>query len=43
GLHKMRYLVEEHGAHAVVLMRALKHALDPHNIFNPGKVVSFVA
>ncbi|MGF6528406.1 D-lactate dehydrogenase (cytochrome) [Variovorax sp. PvP013] len=43
GLHKMRYLVEEHGAHAVALMRAVKHAFDPHNILNPGKVVSFTA
>jgi D-lactate dehydrogenase (cytochrome) len=43
GLHKMRYLVEEHGIHAVALMRSIKHALDPHNILNPGKVVSFVA
>jgi D-lactate dehydrogenase (cytochrome) len=42
GLHKMRYLVEEHGAHTVALMRSIKQALDPHNIFNPGKVVSFV-
>jgi D-lactate dehydrogenase (cytochrome) len=43
GLHKMRYLVEEHGVHAVALMRAVKQALDPHNILNPGKVVSFTA
>ena len=41
GLHKMRYLVEEHGQHAVALMRSIKHALDPDNIFNPGKVVDF--
>ncbi len=39
GLHKMRYLEEEHGEHGVALMRAVKQALDPHNIFNPGKVV----
>jgi D-lactate dehydrogenase (cytochrome) len=42
GLHKMQYLTLEHGAHAVALMRSIKQALDPHNIFNPGKVVSFV-
>ena len=41
GLHKMKYLVEEHGPHAVAVMRALKQALDPHNILNPGKVVAF--
>ncbi|MEJ8848428.1 FAD-linked oxidase C-terminal domain-containing protein [Variovorax rhizosphaerae] len=41
GLHKMQYLVEEHGPHAVALMRSIKLAFDPHNIFNPGKVVSF--
>jgi D-lactate dehydrogenase (cytochrome) len=41
GLHKMQYLVEEHGPHAVALMRSIKRAMDPHNIFNPGKVVSF--
>ena len=40
GLHKMKYLVEEHGAHGVALMRAVKKALDPHDIFNPGKVVA---
>ena len=39
GLHKMRYLVDEHGPHAVAVMRALKQALDPHDILNPGKVV----
>ena len=40
GLHKMKYLVEEHGAHGVALMRAVKKALDPHDIFNPGKVLA---
>jgi len=39
GLHKMKYLAEEHGEHTVALMRAVKQALDPHDIFNPGKVV----
>jgi D-lactate dehydrogenase (cytochrome) len=41
GLHKMQYLVEEHGPHTVALMRAIKRSFDPHNIFNPGKVVHF--
>jgi D-lactate dehydrogenase (cytochrome) len=35
----MKYLVEEHGEHTVALMRAIKQALDPHDIFNPGKIV----
>ncbi|MDZ7864126.1 FAD-binding oxidoreductase [Acidovorax sp.] len=39
GLHKQHYLALEHGAPGVALMRAVKQALDPHNIFNPGKVV----
>jgi hypothetical protein len=41
GLHKMQYLTDEHGPHTVALMRAVKQAFDPRNIFNPGKVVSF--
>ncbi len=40
GLHKMGYLVEEAGEPAVAMMRAIKAALDPHNIMNPGKVFS---
>ncbi|SFM58206.1 D-lactate dehydrogenase (cytochrome) [Variovorax sp. OV329] len=40
GLHKMRYLEDEHGTPGVALMRAIKKALDPHDIFNPGKVVT---
>jgi D-lactate dehydrogenase (cytochrome) len=38
GLHKMGYLVDEAGAGAVAMMRGIKHALDPLNIMNPGKV-----
>src|SRR5450830_1366917 len=41
GLHKMDFLVQEHGDGAIVVMRAIKHALDPHNIMNPGKIVSW--
>lgn len=40
GLHKKHYLAAEHGIEGVALMRAIKQALDPHNIFNPGKVVA---
>ncbi len=38
GLHKMDFLVNETGAGAVAMMRAIKQALDPHNILNPGKI-----
>ena len=38
GLHKMGFLVDEAGAGAVAMMRAIKLALDPKNIMNPGKI-----
>ena len=38
GLHKMGFLVTEAGAGAVEMMRTIKHALDPKNIMNPGKI-----
>ncbi len=41
GLHKMGYLVDEAGAGAVSMMRQVKHALDPNNIMNPGKVFAW--
>jgi D-lactate dehydrogenase (cytochrome) len=41
GLHKMPYLLDEAGPAAVAMMRSIKHALDPKNIMNPGKVFSF--
>jgi D-lactate dehydrogenase (cytochrome) len=39
GQGKQKYLVAELGIEAVDAMRALKQALDPHDIFNPGKIV----
>ena len=38
GVHKMGFLVDEAGAGAVAMMRAIKQALDPQNILNPGKI-----
>ena len=38
GLHKMGFLVDEAGAGAIDMMRAIKRALDPKNILNPGKI-----
>ena len=43
GLHKMDFLRQEHGDDALSLMRSLKHALDPENLFNPGKIVKWDA
>jgi D-lactate dehydrogenase (cytochrome) len=38
GLGKMKYLKAEHGA-ALGVMRTIKHALDPHDLMNPGKML----
>jgi D-lactate dehydrogenase (cytochrome) len=38
GYGKAAYLELEHGAAGVELMRAVKRALDPDDIFNPGKI-----
>ena len=39
GLHKRGLLALEHGA-GVEVMRAVKQALDPHGIMNPGKMLA---
>ncbi len=38
GVGKRGKLIMEHGERAVAVMRALKTALDPHSLLNPGKI-----
>jgi len=38
GMGKMQYMIKEHGSTHVNVMRSIKHALDPLNIMNPGKL-----
>jgi D-lactate dehydrogenase (cytochrome) len=40
GQGKMKYLPAEYGAPALAAMAAIKRALDPQNIMNPGKIVA---
>jgi D-lactate dehydrogenase (cytochrome) len=39
GIGKRRFLEAEHGREALDVMRAIKQALDPHDLMNPGKVL----
>jgi D-lactate dehydrogenase (cytochrome) len=39
GYGKKHFLTAEHGE-AVAVMRQIKQAMDPHNIMNPGKILS---
>jgi D-lactate dehydrogenase (cytochrome) len=40
GQGKIKYMQAEHGEAAVAAMRAIKQALDPQNILNPGKMLA---
>ncbi len=40
GQGKIKYLAAEHGEPALAAMRAIKRALDPLDIMNPGKIFS---
>ncbi|KAH7405589.1 hypothetical protein KP509_15G076800 [Ceratopteris richardii] len=39
GTGKLKYMEEELGYEALKTMKKLKHALDPNNIMNPGKII----
>jgi alkyldihydroxyacetonephosphate synthase len=40
GLLKAPYMSEELGEEGLMVLRTIKHALDPHGIMNPGKLFS---
>ncbi|MCA9955233.1 MAG: hypothetical protein KC434_10975, partial [Anaerolineales bacterium] len=39
GMGKMKYMAAQHGEGALAVMRAIKQALDPENLMNPGKMI----
>lgn len=40
GTGKLAYMTREHGETAMAMMQAIKSALDPHDILNPGKTIA---
>jgi len=40
GIARTEYLREQVGDELYALMAEIKHAFDPHNVFNPGKIIS---
>jgi D-lactate dehydrogenase (cytochrome) len=40
GIGKAKYLVKEHSSEAVAVMAAIKSALDPLGLMNPGKILT---
>ncbi|MDR3532597.1 MAG: FAD-linked oxidase C-terminal domain-containing protein [Rhodopila sp.] len=38
GIGKREFVEQEHGAEALTVMRAVKQALDPRGVMNPGKI-----
>ena len=41
GIGKQKYLILEHGGAHIDVQRRIKRALDPLNIMNPGKIISW--
>lgn len=39
GMHKIQFMLQEHGVDAIECMRAIKAVFDPNNILNPGKML----
>lgn len=39
GMGKMKFMKAQHGSGALAVMHAIKHAVDPQNLMNPGKML----